>query len=192
MVPSLFIRSLQSLPTRRRGRRDADQFRYHQVQCCNRHAARDDDEPAASLCSSMSVYYATGHLEFSGQYEAVLADDMMNDHPHLHHPRARRRHPRSTEKTQVRILYRNWAETNQCVFYIEDEHVAVADNFVASSTDVVPTDLGQDSRRIEGAAHPAQGAHERPVHQDARVQGPQGRARPDVSLQNARAVVLAL
>jgi hypothetical protein len=35
-------------------------------------------------------------------------------------------------KDEVRALYRNWAETNQCVFYIEDEQVAVADSFVAS------------------------------------------------------------
>jgi hypothetical protein len=35
-------------------------------------------------------------------------------------------------KDEVRALYKNWAETNQCVFFLEDEQVAVADNFVTS------------------------------------------------------------
>jgi hypothetical protein len=71
------------------------------------------------------------HLEFSGQYEGCLADDMMNDHP-IYTIRALGVDTTIDGKDQVRILYRNWAETNQCVFYIEDEQVAVADNFVAS------------------------------------------------------------
>jgi hypothetical protein len=33
----------------------------------------------------------------------------------------------------VKSLYRMWAETNQSIFYIENEQVAVADNFVAST-----------------------------------------------------------
>jgi hypothetical protein len=32
----------------------------------------------------------------------------------------------------VKSLYRVWAETNQSVFYVDTEQVAVADNFVAS------------------------------------------------------------
>lgn len=72
------------------------------------------------------------HLEFSGNYEAVLADDMMNDHP-VYTIRALGIDLKIDGKDEVRTMYRNWAETNQCVFYIEDEQVAVADNFVASS-----------------------------------------------------------
>ena len=70
-------------------------------------------------------------LEFSGQYEDVLAEDMMNPHP-VYTIRALGVNMLIAGKDEVRALYRNWAETNQCVFYIEDEQVAVADSFVAS------------------------------------------------------------
>ena len=71
------------------------------------------------------------HLEFSGNYEAVLTDEMMADHP-IYTIRALGVDMTIDGKDEVRTMYRNWAETNQCVFYIEDEQVAVADNFVAS------------------------------------------------------------
>lgn len=71
------------------------------------------------------------HLEFSGNYEAVLTEEMMSDHPQ-YTIRALGIDLTITGKDEVRTMYQNWAETNQCVFYIEDEQVAVADNFVAS------------------------------------------------------------
>ena len=33
----------------------------------------------------------------------------------------------------VKSLYRMWAETTQCIFYAENEQVAVADNYIAST-----------------------------------------------------------
>ncbi len=74
-------------------------------------------------------------LEFSGQYDEVLADDMMNDHP-VYNLRAMGLDLNIKGKKEVRALYRNWAETSQCVFYAEDEQVAVSDNFVASKLTV--------------------------------------------------------
>ncbi|MEP6492095.1 MAG: hypothetical protein ABJF01_05425 [bacterium] len=71
------------------------------------------------------------HLEFSGHYDEVLTDEMMSDHPQ-YTIRALGVDTMIDGKDQVRIMYKNWAETNQCVFYIENEQVAVADNFVAS------------------------------------------------------------
>lgn len=74
-------------------------------------------------------------LEFSGNFEGVLTDDMMNDHP-VYNLRALGLDLKINGKNEVRSVYRNWAETNQCVFYLEDEQVAVADNFVASKLTV--------------------------------------------------------
>jgi hypothetical protein len=71
------------------------------------------------------------HLEFSGHYEDVLNGHMMADHP-TYTIRALGIDIMINGKDEVRTLYKNWAETNQCVFYLEDEQVAVADNFVAS------------------------------------------------------------
>ena len=66
-----------------------------------------------------------------GSTEDVVAEDMMNPHP-VYTIRALGVNMLIDGKDEVRALYRNWAETNQCVFYIEDEQVAVADSFVAS------------------------------------------------------------
>lgn len=77
------------------------------------------------------AYARHRHLEFSGQYEAVLTDEMMNEHP-IYTIRALGLDLKIDGRDEVRAMYRNWADTNQCVFYLEDEQVAVADNFVAS------------------------------------------------------------
>ncbi len=74
-------------------------------------------------------------LEFSGHYDDVLADDMMSDHP-VYNFRAFGLDLKINGREEVRALYRNWAETNQCVFYAEDETVAVGDNFIASKMTV--------------------------------------------------------
>jgi hypothetical protein len=74
-------------------------------------------------------------LEFSGHYDDVLADDMMSDHP-FYNIQAFGLELEIKSKDEVRAMYRNWAETNQCVFYTEDEQVTVADNFVASKLTV--------------------------------------------------------
>lgn len=70
-------------------------------------------------------------LEFAGQYQDVVADDMMNPHP-IYTIRALGCDLTIDGKDEVFKMYQNWSDTNQCVFYLEDEQVAVADNFVAS------------------------------------------------------------
>ena len=72
------------------------------------------------------------YLEFSGRFDEVLTDEMMVENPeyNLH---ALGLNNRISGRDQVRNLYRSWAETNQCIFYGENEQVAVADNFVAST-----------------------------------------------------------
>jgi hypothetical protein len=72
------------------------------------------------------------YLEFSGRYDEVLADDMVVENP-VYNLHALGFNTTITGKEQVRSLYRFWAETNQCIFYGENEQVAVADNFVAST-----------------------------------------------------------
>jgi len=72
------------------------------------------------------------YLEFSGRYDEVLADDMVVDTP-VYNLHALGFNTTITGKDQVRSLYKFWADTNQCIFYGENEQVAVADNFVAST-----------------------------------------------------------
>lgn len=77
-------------------------------------------------------YHRHRFLEFSGRYDEVLADDMVCEHP-VYNLHALGFNTRIDGKEEVRSLYRFWAETNQCIFYGENEQVAVADNFVAST-----------------------------------------------------------
>lgn len=72
------------------------------------------------------------YLEFSGRYDEVLADDMMVENP-MYNLHALGFNTTITGKDDVRALYKYWADTNQCIFYGENEQVAVADNFVAST-----------------------------------------------------------
>jgi hypothetical protein len=64
----------------------------------------------------------------AGRYEELFAPDMMVERPlyHLHANGLR------VKLTDIKDLYRVWAETNQSVFYTERESVSVSDYFVSS------------------------------------------------------------
>ncbi len=71
-------------------------------------------------------------LEMSGRYDEIFTPEMTVEYP------VYRFHALGLATTlegtnQIRALYKSWAETNQCIFYAENEQVAVADNFVAST-----------------------------------------------------------
>jgi hypothetical protein len=73
------------------------------------------------------------NLEMAGRYEEIFASDMMVEEP-VYHLHANEIHAKLEGREAVRSLYRMWAETNQAIFYTENEQVAVADNFVGSVT----------------------------------------------------------
>jgi len=73
------------------------------------------------------------NLEMAGRYEEIFAPDMMAQAP-VYHLRANEINVRLEGQEAVKGLYRMWAETNQSIFYTENEQLAVADNFVASVT----------------------------------------------------------
>jgi hypothetical protein len=80
----------------------------------------------------LMAYSRHRYLEFSGRYDEVLADDMIVENP-VYNLHALGFNTTISGKENVRNLYKYWAETNQCIFYGENEQVAVADNFVAST-----------------------------------------------------------
>jgi hypothetical protein len=74
-------------------------------------------------------------LEVSGRYEEIFAPEMMVPDPVYHfHAGGTPADLRGQEN--VKGLYHMWAETNQSIFFAENEQVAVADNFVASMTTI--------------------------------------------------------
>jgi hypothetical protein len=82
----------------------------------------------------LQAYSRHRYLEVAGRYEEIFAPEMMAQNP-CYHFEAEGMHARLEGQEAVKSLYRMWAETNQSIFYVENEQVAVADNFIASSAD---------------------------------------------------------
>jgi hypothetical protein len=76
-------------------------------------------------------YYRHRFLEIAGRYEEIFVPEMMVEKP-VYHFRALGITATLEGEKAVKGLYSMWAQTNQSIFYAEDEQVAVADNFVAS------------------------------------------------------------
>ncbi len=79
----------------------------------------------------LQAYSRHRYLEVAGRYEEIFAPDMMSDTP-AYHVHADETNATLVGKDQIKALYSMWAETNQSIFYVESEEVAVADGFIAS------------------------------------------------------------
>jgi hypothetical protein len=78
------------------------------------------------------TYYRHRYLEIAGRYEEIFAPDMTVENP-VYHIHAARNKVKLEGQEAVKRLYRMWSETNQNIFYAENEQVAVADSYVAST-----------------------------------------------------------
>jgi hypothetical protein len=81
----------------------------------------------------LQAFHRHRYLEIAGRYEEIFTPEMMSEKP-VYHMHADETNAALAGKEQVMSLYRMWAETNQCIFFAENEEVAVADHFVASVT----------------------------------------------------------
>ena len=81
----------------------------------------------------LQAYSRHRYLEVAGRYEEIFAPDMMVEAP-CYHFRAGGIKTKLEGQANVMNLYRLWSETNQSIFYVESEQVAVADNFIASTS----------------------------------------------------------
>jgi len=80
----------------------------------------------------LQAYSRHRYLEVAGRYEEIFAPEMMASNP-CYHFYAGGMSDR-LEGQSVKSLYRMWAESNQSIFYVENEQVAVTDNFIASTS----------------------------------------------------------
>jgi hypothetical protein len=95
----------------------------------------------------LQAYSRHRYLEVAGRYEEIFAPDMMSMDPVYHFNQAGNETVLRGQD-QVKSLYRMWAETNQSIFFVESEEVAVADHFICS----VATSYQQVSgRALKGA-----------------------------------------
>jgi hypothetical protein len=81
----------------------------------------------------LQAYSRHRYLEVAGRYEEIFAPEMMAPNPSYHFY-AGSMNAKLEGQDSVKSLYRMWAQTNQCIFYAENEQVAVADNFIASTS----------------------------------------------------------
>jgi hypothetical protein len=83
----------------------------------------------------LQAYSRHRYPEVAGRYQEIFAPEMMVPDPVYHfHAGGTPADLRGQEN--VKGLYHMWAETNQSIFFPENEQVAVADNFVASTTTI--------------------------------------------------------
>jgi hypothetical protein len=83
----------------------------------------------------LQAYSRHRYLEVAGRYDEIFAPEMMVPDPVYHfHAGGTPADLRGQEN--IKGLYHMWAQTNQSIFYPENEQVAVADNFVASTTTI--------------------------------------------------------
>lgn len=79
----------------------------------------------------LETYNRHRYLEMAGRYKEIFAPEMTIEHPVY-------RFDMLGEKLvldgreQVMAVYAEWTETGQCVFYAEDEELAVGDHMVVS------------------------------------------------------------
>ncbi|MEA2424360.1 MAG: hypothetical protein QOH13_770 [Thermoleophilaceae bacterium] len=78
----------------------------------------------------LEAYLRHRYLESAGRYEEILEPELTVEHPVYRFSLMGQ--PRFTldGREQVEALYRHWTETDQCVFYVEDEIVAVGDHMI--------------------------------------------------------------
>lgn len=89
----------------------------------------------------LKAYHRHRFLEIAGRYEEIFAPDMMCDNP-VYHFMIGGYNATLSGTEAVKGFYAAWAETNQSIFYSENEQLAVADNFICSVVDQYQQTLG--------------------------------------------------
>ncbi len=78
----------------------------------------------------LQAYLRHRYLESAGRWEEILDPALTVDVPLYRFSLAGREPFALAGKEQVGMLYGHWTATDQCVFYVEDESVAVGDHMV--------------------------------------------------------------
>lgn len=79
----------------------------------------------------LETYNRHRYLEMAGRYKEIFAPDMTVDHP-VYRFNLFGEVFTLDGREQVEAVYAEWARTSQCIFYVEDEQLAVGDNMVVS------------------------------------------------------------
>jgi hypothetical protein len=78
----------------------------------------------------LQAYLRHRYLESAGRYEEILDPSLTVDHPVYRFSLIQQERFTLDGREQVAALYGHWTATDQCVFYVEDESVAVGDHLI--------------------------------------------------------------
>ncbi|MDH6280502.1 hypothetical protein M2284_001495 [Rhodococcus sp. LBL1] len=79
----------------------------------------------------LHAYNRHRYLEMAGRFEEIFEPEMTVENP-VYRFEYLGQKLRLEGAEQVKAVYRAWSETDQCVFYAEDEEVAVSDHMIIS------------------------------------------------------------
>jgi hypothetical protein len=81
----------------------------------------------------LQAYDRHRNLEMAGRYKEIFEPDMTVERP-VYHFDVLGMKLTLDGREAVEAVYREWTETDQCVFYAEDEKLAVGDNMIVSGS----------------------------------------------------------
>lgn len=92
----------------------------------------------------LQSYLRHRYLESAGRYQEILEPELTVDNP-VYRFSLMGREPFVLEgREQVEMLYKHWTDTDQCVFYVEDESVSVGDHMVVGRGTAYQQTLGSE------------------------------------------------
>jgi hypothetical protein len=79
----------------------------------------------------LQAYDRHRNLEMAGRYKEIFAPEMTIEHPVYHFDELGQKFTLDGRE-QVEAIYAEWTRTAQCIFYAEDEQLAVGDHMIVS------------------------------------------------------------
>jgi hypothetical protein len=78
----------------------------------------------------LQSYLRHRYLESAGRYLEIFAPEMTVEHPFYRFSLIGQPRFALNGRPEVEAVYQHWTQTDQCVFYVEDESVAVGDHLL--------------------------------------------------------------
>jgi hypothetical protein len=89
----------------------------------------------------LEAYNRHRYLEMAGRYREIFEPEMTVEHPVYRFDFFDQK-LKLDGREQVEAVYREWTETDQCVFYAESEELAVGDTMIVSRSVLCQQTLG--------------------------------------------------
>jgi hypothetical protein len=90
----------------------------------------------------LAAYNRHRNLEMAGRYAEIFVPEMTVEHPIYRFSFIGQPPFKLDGRQEVEALYRAWTETDECVFYMEGETLAVSDNMIVSRAVLFQQQLG--------------------------------------------------